>query len=188
MSTARLLVSAAADLLDEGGDAAMTLRAVASRVGVSHNAPYKHFESRRSLLCAVARQDVAAIWTRWRQLLDVEKDPIDRILDALDVVIAFSQEHPARYRLLFGMPDALAADDTLTEAIEGALGTFAQIVRSARTAGRLPDTSSHDLAILLFASTHGLIDAQAGGRLESSSGWDGVETGVQILLRTMTLD
>ena len=33
-----------------------------------------------------------------------------------------------------------------------------------------------------------LIDVQAGGRLESSSGWDGVGVGVRILLRTMTRD
>ena len=42
-STRDQLVAAAARLLDEGGPEAVTLRAVAQAVGVSHHAPYRHF-------------------------------------------------------------------------------------------------------------------------------------------------
>ena len=54
MNTSERLVTAAAELLDAGGEAAVTLRAVGSAIGVSHNAPYKHFVSRDDLLAAVA--------------------------------------------------------------------------------------------------------------------------------------
>ena len=43
MKTDRRLVAAAASLLDRGGESAVTIRAVAQAVGMSHNAPYKHF-------------------------------------------------------------------------------------------------------------------------------------------------
>jgi ribonuclease BN (tRNA processing enzyme) len=46
VNTREKLVTEAARLLDAGGDAAVTLRAVAQAVGVSHNAPYRHFEDR----------------------------------------------------------------------------------------------------------------------------------------------
>ena len=60
MGTKDKLVEAAAALLDDGGESAVTVRAVAHRVGVSHNAPYKHFADRAALLAAVAERDFAA--------------------------------------------------------------------------------------------------------------------------------
>lgn len=46
MTTAKRLIAAASALLDAGGEEAATLRAVGHAVGVSHNAPYKHFKDR----------------------------------------------------------------------------------------------------------------------------------------------
>ena len=51
--TRTLLIDAAADLLDKGGPAEVTLREVGRLAGVSHNAPYKHFDSKEELLSAV---------------------------------------------------------------------------------------------------------------------------------------
>lgn len=66
-STKEQLVSAAAKLLDSGGQAAVTLRAVAERVGVSHNAPYWHFRDRSALLAAVAEQDFVLLRRTFEQ-------------------------------------------------------------------------------------------------------------------------
>jgi AcrR family transcriptional regulator len=46
VTTGRRLIIAAIALLDSGGEGAVTLRAVGNASGISHNAPYKHFESR----------------------------------------------------------------------------------------------------------------------------------------------
>jgi AcrR family transcriptional regulator len=57
-STRDRLVDAATELLDEGGPAAVTLREVGRRAGVSHNAPYKHFADKESLLAAIAAREL----------------------------------------------------------------------------------------------------------------------------------
>jgi AcrR family transcriptional regulator len=57
-STRDALIDAAADLLTTGGPAAVTLREVGRRAGVSHNAPYKHFADKEELLAAVAARDL----------------------------------------------------------------------------------------------------------------------------------
>ena len=44
MNTNERPIAAAAALLDSGGGSPVTLRAVGAAVGVSHNAPYKHFK------------------------------------------------------------------------------------------------------------------------------------------------
>lgn len=47
---------AARELLEEDGSAALSLRAVARRAGVSATAPYRHYADRDALVSAVAAQ------------------------------------------------------------------------------------------------------------------------------------
>ena len=50
------LLEAAVALIGEVGPAAFTLREVARRAGISHNAPYRHFREKDELLAAVATE------------------------------------------------------------------------------------------------------------------------------------
>jgi AcrR family transcriptional regulator len=48
------LVRVAMELLEESGETALSLRAVARRAGVSPAAPYRHYADREALISAVA--------------------------------------------------------------------------------------------------------------------------------------
>ena len=61
------LLRAAAELLAERGEAAISLREVARRAEVSHNAPYRHFADREALLAALATQGFAELLTRMQE-------------------------------------------------------------------------------------------------------------------------
>src|SRR5438309_5059384 len=50
------LIDAALELIEERGVAALTLREVARRVGVTHAAPQRHFADRGALVAALAEQ------------------------------------------------------------------------------------------------------------------------------------
>src|SRR5580658_10876521 len=50
------LLRAAVELIAEVGPAAFTLREVARRAGISHNAPYRHFREKDELVAAVAAE------------------------------------------------------------------------------------------------------------------------------------
>ena len=50
------LLEASLGLIREIGPRAFTLREVARRAGVSHNAPYRHFRNKEELLAAVAAE------------------------------------------------------------------------------------------------------------------------------------
>ena len=79
MRTDRKLVEAAAALLDSGGESAVTLRAVASAVGVSHNAPYKHFTSRSALLAAVALEDFTTLTAAFATIRKSRSKPMRKL-------------------------------------------------------------------------------------------------------------
>ena len=52
----KTLLEAAVALIGEAGPRGFTLREVARRAGVSHNAPYRHFAGKDELLVAVAQE------------------------------------------------------------------------------------------------------------------------------------
>lgn len=90
----------------------MTLRAVADRVGVSHNAPYWHFMDRSALMAAVAERDFDALRASFEEP-SADGTAADAALrTAASALIDYGLGHPARYRLLFSDP-GLEADEHL---------------------------------------------------------------------------
>ena len=182
MSTREKLVTEAALLLDAGGDAAVTLRAVAHAVGVSHNAPYRHFKDRSALLAAIAERDFKMLATVFEQSRIREGEPIERLKQALGTFIDYGREFPARYHLLFSDPDVGAAEGSLEAAAQGAFMAFAGLVEDAQAARALPSTSTRELAGLIYATAHGLVDLQAGGRMREQKGLTAAVKGIALLL------
>src|SRR5687767_8172023 len=73
------LLEAAVALVAERGTAGFTLREVARRAGVSHNAPYRHYKDREALLAEVARQGFEELGGALAKALAAAgADPIDR--------------------------------------------------------------------------------------------------------------
>jgi AcrR family transcriptional regulator len=63
----RQLLDAAAKLIREEGEAALSMRKLALAVGVSRTAPYHHFSDKQALLCAVAEEG----FRRFRAIVSV---------------------------------------------------------------------------------------------------------------------
>jgi len=165
-NTAQKLVVAAAALLDAGGTSAVTLRAVGHAVGVSHNAPYKHFPDRAALLAAVATADFTTLQATFAENRSSATRSLTNLRRALDAFIAYGNEYPARYQLLFSNPDIAAhGGDPATAAFETFL-EFAAIVAECQAAGDLPAMRNLELTGLIFATAHGLIDLEVGGRMK----------------------
>ncbi len=105
----RALVEAALALVSEEQDWGFSLREVARRAGVSHNAPYNHFAEKRDLLGAVA----AVGFERLRdQMLAASAKATAADAALLAVAQAYAGlaiENPALFRLMFG--PALATAD-----------------------------------------------------------------------------
>ncbi len=180
-TTKQRLVMAASGLLDAGGQAAVTLRAVAEMVGVSHNAPYRHFRDRSALLAAVAERDL----DRFRQAFEAQADDLpdarSSLGAALAVVIAYAREHPARYRLLFSDP-GLVSNEPLETAAFGSFQAFAAIVRRCQTERSLRPIETARLAGLIHATLHGAIDLELGGRAREAKGLGSIGATVDLLL------
>jgi AcrR family transcriptional regulator len=146
----RTLVREALALVAEEGIAALTLRAVARRAGVSHGAPYRHFKGLAGLMAAVAAEGFRALEWELRNA-----PPGDDPVQALGIAyVAFAVRDPARFRVMFGPETAAKADwPELQEASLQAMAAMQDAVAN------MEGLRTDDPAGLLLASwsiVHGL--------------------------------
>src|SRR5581483_2004496 len=158
------LVAAAAELLDGGGPAAVTLRDVGRRAGVSHNAPYKHFASKQDLLAAVASREL----DRQSRAMAAAKDrgrPVEAIRRLMHGYIRWARAYPQRFRLTFG-PWSRGSEELAETAARSRAGLIA-IARSAQQAGQLPGGNPERIAYLILSLAHGAADLAIAGHLSA---------------------
>lgn len=182
MGTSDKLVDAAAALLDAGGEAAVTLRAVAQAVGVSHNAPYRHFADRAALLGSVAERDFRTFSNAFDEIGRSDRTAIGKVTAALEAFITYGEEHPARYRLLFSDPDIASRGGSLETAAMETFAEFSALVAAGQAAGQLPNHPTAALTGLIYATVHGLLDLRAGGRMRQEKGFSNALAGTTLLL------
>ncbi|AZO19829.1 MAG: TetR family transcriptional regulator [Mesorhizobium sp.] len=160
----RAIVNAAIDVLRETQSTEFSLRELARRAGVSHNAPYKHFADKRELLGAVSAAGFDQLADRMSDAGRGRSNPRTRLTAMARSHVRQGIENPALYRLMFGGLLGVAGDGRPTiemaaaeklraliegAVIDGALGS--PVPRSRR------NTSKIDSAVLSYWSQiHGL--------------------------------
>lgn len=174
-STRDQLVSAAARLLDEGGPEAVTLRAVAQAVGVSHNAPYRHFEDKRALLAAVAQTGFRELGSAFAGAAAAAPSPLTALKTVVRLYFDFARRRPARYRLLFSDPDVGRERGELEAEALRAFGAVLGLVEAAQRSGELRPGEPAKLTALIYGAVHGLADLELSGRARAAKGMETVD-------------
>jgi AcrR family transcriptional regulator len=146
------LLRAAADVLEKQGLDALTLRDLASRAGVSHNAPYRHFKDRDALLAALAEDGFRALG---KALEGKSGNPMG------EAYVRFALAHPARFRLMFGGGLRLSDHPGLRAASGGAYDALLQALRARQD---LPDPEI--AAAAAWSLVHGLANLLLDGHFE----------------------
>lgn len=178
------LVEEGVALVREGGPDALVLREAARRVGVSHNAAYRHFANREDLLRQVADQARAELALTIRQRL-AEVDPADRSLEAAKrrlhlagmAYIQLATAQPGLFRTAFTGPgltakDAHHAPTTGAIASDDQLGPFELLQRQIEQlvqAARLPPRARRYASLVAWAAMHGLSMLALDGQLDRLS-------------------
>ena len=165
------LIAAALSLLTEEQDWGFSLREVARRAGVSHNAPYNHFRSKQELLAAVAAAGFDGLRAQMQEAAAHVETPA-AALKAIGVAYAcFGVANPAHYRLMFGTA-LTPADACPPSAVEESAATaksvlFDVIRRGVEEGSFAVSPEGLDMAILsAWSLVHGLtlllLDGLAG--------------------------
>lgn len=152
---------AARELLEEDGSAALSLRAVARRAGVSPTAPYRHYADRDALLSAVAADGYHELAARMVEVNAAPATP-GELADVAVAYVLFAVDHPAMFRAMFSDPCG-PDDPQRAEAGQAVLSYVVEIVQRAFPGGDLEATST-----AVWALVHGLAFLHLDGKFDTA--------------------
>src|SRR5215831_1942819 len=195
----RAIVKAALEILIKTQSLEISLRELARRAGVSHNAPYKHFANKRELLAAVSTAGFEALTERMSNELAGHRNARARLFAMLRAYIHHGVENPALYRLMFG--GYLSSPDDARPAIERAAAEktkalLASIIIDGALGRAIPNTPRNERRIAgailaCWSLVHGLTmllaDGLVGPRKKSDELGDKVVQGLLDGLATKLL-
>jgi AcrR family transcriptional regulator len=160
-ATRRALLDDAAALLDSGGPAAVTLRQVGARAGLTRGAPYGHFADKESLLTAVAAEGWERIGDQMHTLrTDSRLSPADKLRAALASVITVSRQQPHLYQLMFNAPESDPA--AVVRAAQRLCDEFLAIVAAV-----VGEQDAQRYAAILLTAAHGTAGLEMSGLLST---------------------
>jgi AcrR family transcriptional regulator len=163
------LLQAAIQLIGEVGPAGFTLREVARRAGVSHNAPYRHVTDREELLAAVAAQGFRELDEAMLNAVRHQRSSVARLKRAGLAYVEFALRRPEHFTVMFDAAISKHQTPDSSQAAEQAFGTLVRLVKSCQDEGLLPSGDVHRFAFLAWSMVHGVAKLATAQRLPYES-------------------
>ncbi|MFC6882557.1 MULTISPECIES: TetR/AcrR family transcriptional regulator [Actinomadura] len=155
-------LQAARELLEEDGSAALSLRAVARRAGVSATAPYRHYADRDALVSAVAAQGYRELAEHLAAAHPSPESPEDLAAVAV-AYVRFALDHPALFRVMFAEP----CDPDSEERVSATIAIWEYVCGIVRSV--FPHADPDALSTTIWAFVHGLAFLHLDGKLDAST-------------------
>lgn len=151
----RTVLDASLALIAEEGLAALSLREVARRAGVSHQAPYHHFKDRAAILAALAEEGYEKLQAAMRKAAAKGTSPLEKLEGTGRAYIQFALASPALFKIMH-QSELVQIEEhgqTLTIAQE----TFDMLVGFIEEAAKQANKALNhtDLAITAWCLVHG---------------------------------
>jgi len=154
-------------MIEEKGLAGLSLREVARAAGVSHTAPYRHFQDKADLLAAIAQKGFEQLTDNASAAANRHPgDPQKQFVAASVQYILFGVRHPRMAHLLFGgVINMRTAPRALKEASWAAFQLVETIINRGKEAGLFKNRDTMELAVTTWSGIHGLAQLISGGYL-----------------------
>lgn len=177
------ILRSACELLVSGGLDGLSMRKLATRLGVTAPALYRHYESKEAVLVDVVGEAFKVFAQYLYRALE-GRTPVERFRLTGRSYLAFALEHPQYYSLLHAAHEVMGHDALPHEATDHAcaVGQFmVDRVREGMECGMLKPGPPETVARTIWAHAHGLVSIYHRGlfRIEEAefrdlfleSGW-----------------
>ena len=158
------LLQGAVRVIAELGPAAFTLREVARRAGVSHNAPYRHFRDKDALLAAVAAQGFRELSRAMRKAGEQQSKALDKLKQSGLAYVAFALRRPEHFSVMFDAPVLRCKDPEYVQASQEAFDTLVIYIRKSQEEAQLPAGNTLERALSAWSLVHGIAKLAIAGR------------------------
>jgi len=145
------------DLVEERGIDGLTLREVARRAGVSHNAPYHHFADKAAIVEALALEGYEMLLADERSSVDTAAAVPERIRALGRAYVGFAVANPSRFTLM-NRPELRRAGEVTDVHAAGMAseGPLFAAIDDGQADGSIIPGDREALALGAWAAVHGL--------------------------------
>jgi AcrR family transcriptional regulator len=178
----KLVVDAAATLLQEEGPEAVTVRRVSQKMGCSTKIIYSLFVNKEGLAQQLYLEGCKILASEFEKTPE-SADPSQYFYNIGETYWQFGQRYPGYYKLMFG--GAFADFKPDEESLQGTITAMRQLLilfSSAQEQGLLPRQYDTEAVVsIAWASLHGVIHLYFGGHLGD------VQSAHAVYTKTLTL-
>jgi len=168
--------------INRSRDVSFTLRELASVLGVSSTALYRHFDSKLALLAAVAEEGYKELLRRFDADEAAQLAPLAFMASRGQAYVQFAVAFPAHFRDMF-LPQLRQAGDfpALRELRQQVYGRLEQALAMLNRDALLSGADARVIALTSWATVHGLASLLVDGH--GPLGADGGPKEMQALIR-----
>jgi AcrR family transcriptional regulator len=163
------VLQASLALIEEGGLDRLSMREVARKAGVSHQAPYHYFGDREAILAALAGEGFSRLGQSLARAAADAGEPGDAVVAMGKAYVDFAIRHPPYFQVMF-RADAVPLD-RYPEARKQENEAFGKLVEEIDKAftGQAPE-ERRKIAVAVWAMVHGLATLILEGSLARKVG------------------
>lgn len=164
-STADRILRAARVQFEKHGAQGVSMRGIAQAVGITPMAIYRHFPSREALLKRISDDSFQAIARHWSARAS-GGDLRAKLLDVQRIYLDYALAHPHLFDHAFSSQraDARRFPQDFQERRSPTFNVVADVVAEAMQAGVLRRDDAWEVAMTLWAHSHGLVALYRAGR------------------------
>ncbi|MEW5686258.1 MAG: TetR/AcrR family transcriptional regulator [Pseudomonadota bacterium] len=166
------LCAAAEKLFAEKGPDAVTMRQLASALGVSPMTPYRYFKDKDDILAAVRTNGFNQFAEALEKARAGAASARAKAAAVGDAYVRFAFEHPHTYKLMFDMNQPM--DESYPELVEAgrrAHETQTAWVKDQIAAGEMAG-DPEQIGEMFWAATHGVVVLEMAGKLPTGTAKD----------------
>lgn len=161
------LIKAGVEILSKEGIEGLSLRKVAQRAGVSHNAPYSHFPDKQSLIAAISTEGFKQLYSELDAAASLYvDDPKRQLQEGAWTYAQFALNNADTFKIMFS--GVLEKEKEYPAFIEISRRTFqrvVEIVKACQTAKVLSSGSAEMMAVSVWGQVHGIISLMLEGQI-----------------------
>lgn len=161
------LIQAGVEILSKDGIEALSLRKVAQRAGVSHNAPYSHFPDKQSLIAAISTEGFKQLYDELDAVITSHMhDPKQQLQEGAWTYVQFAMNHADTFKIMFS--GVLEKEKDYPAFVEISQKTFQRVVdvtRACQQAGILQASSPEMMAVAVWGQVHGIVSLLLEGQI-----------------------
>jgi AcrR family transcriptional regulator len=160
-----VLIEAGVALVRKVGPKGFTIREVARRAGVSHNAPYRHFHDKEELVAAIVAEGFERLNAAMKKRATHGVTGVDRLKLSGVAYVDFALHWPGHFLAMFDL--APPSEEQIKEGDAGqkAFQTLLGFIVESQSEGAFPGGDPYPYALMAWSQVHGIAKLAVAGHL-----------------------